>query len=104
MFRIFILFIMIMGISILNCYADEQENLKLCKAVESLAAEIMDCRQSGVQMSKTMEIANGNKMLIMFIEEAYNSPKYRVESNRKEANIEFGNKAYLRCMKAREKK
>ncbi|MDH0032004.1 MULTISPECIES: hypothetical protein [unclassified Acinetobacter] len=91
-----------------NKYSNE-EWLSICKSVSGTAKSIMSSRQKGASMSDMMsnimsvDIAPELKEIIKpFVVAAYEEPRYSTSDYQLKAEIDFENKAYLTCIKARE--
>jgi hypothetical protein len=76
---------------------------EVCKEYSTVSAKIMEGRQSGVAMSKTMEIFTGedgniDPLMESIIMEAYEAPRMSVETNQQRYIEDFENTIFLRCM------
>ncbi|RXS99014.1 hypothetical protein [Acinetobacter junii] len=83
-------------------------NEAYCKATLSMAKSIMDARQVGVPIDRSLEIA-GNvakdnefflKISKQLVIDAYEQPKFATEKYRNEQVNEFAAKHYISCVKA----
>lgn len=70
-----------------------------CKQVEESASVTMQARQSGIPLSRVLEIAADSEMLKTIAIDAYNTPKFATESYKVNAISEFTNKWLLACLK-----
>jgi hypothetical protein len=65
----------------------------------------MKTRQKGTPMPKVINICNSykdptfNKLCKIVTIAAYNEPKFFVETNKKEAAVNFANEFYKECLK-----
>jgi len=68
-----------------------------CNQVSAFAEEVMTARQSGVPMSRVIEILNDNSLNSIAID-AYKKPRYQTDEYKQRAITEFGNKAVIECL------
>lgn len=84
-------------ITSINVQAFEEK----CTNISELARDVMISRQGGIPMSKMIELAEGDELIIYVVEEAYNnysvmpSPEYKQEYISK-----FSDDFYKRCYNA----
>lgn len=77
----------------------KESDLGICENVSVLAKSIMGARQSGVSISKVMQLANGSALLESLIIAAYSKPSFSTEQYKEEVIREFSDDAYLSCIK-----
>lgn len=71
----------------------------ICEKMERAAQTIMKERQANESASKLVKSANGNSLLLALIEDAYGYPAYSSDEYKIRAVKQFGNKAYMICVK-----
>lgn len=85
----------------LSAHADHEE---LCSTVATLAHSVMNARQSGVSLTKSLKLANNgtnkgvNNLTRLFVMEAFKEPRYRTEQYQSDAILDFENKQHLDCL------
>jgi len=77
----------------------KENDLGICESVSGLAKSIMGARQSGVSISKIMQLANGSTLAESLIIAAYGKPSFSTEQYKEEVIREFSDEAYLSCIK-----
>lgn len=80
--------------------AQEEDWRERCKAVSTLAATVMEARQSGVSLSDVMDGVESGGLSEQMAMEAYDRPRFSTPEMQEETINEFGNNWYLRCAKA----
>lgn len=72
-----------------------------CTQMADLARTIMEARQSGVPMEKSVEIAQGVEVMrdlaLLMVEEAYDRPRWHSDSMQKREIQDFGETFYKAC-------
>jgi type III secretion system FlhB-like substrate exporter len=83
-------------------------NQDICKGQAEIAMSIMKARQSGVPITKSLEIAEQSsehevmqRLTTMLVHLAYQKPRYSVQENREAAAVDFGTEVYNSCHKAK---
>lgn len=79
-----------------------------CKAVLSMSKTIMDGRQAGIPIDRSLELANKitkdneffNKITKQLVIDAYDQPRFSTNRYKKEQLDDFAAKHYISCMKA----
>ena len=89
-----------------SAYADDKTGSitddDVCRALGSLAARIMELRQTETPMSRAIEVTSKgeqSKITRHIIMMAYNEPAYRSPDNQKRAVDAFRNLIELECFK-----
>lgn len=85
---------------------DEQQLMKICKSIHSLATTIMESRQMSVSMPDMMEAVGGKETSEYFrliVQAAYDEPSYQSPEVRDRVIREFANRQYGNCLKAMQK-
>jgi hypothetical protein len=73
-------------------------NLESCKAVGAWATSAMEARQRDADLFELYSIADGDELLILLIEDAYDYPFYHGTELKRRTVIDFSNKWSLACM------
>ena len=84
-------------------YADD---VQFCTRFADVAGKIMEHRQNGVEMSAIANLFKTHpqrELVMKMATDAYSRPRMRVEKNQKRYVVDFKNKYFLACMKARSK-
>lgn len=68
-----------------------------CKQMGGMAAQIMEARQAGVTLSKTIEIVSPDDLLEALALAAYQVPRWRTPENQRMAVIDFRNEVEVMC-------
>ncbi len=76
----------------------EESWQETCAAIGNFAETVMENRQAGVSMAKMMELTD-TELLQEIIINAYSSPRYSVERNKKREVADFRDRWYLECVK-----
>lgn len=82
------------------------DDVKFCTRFADVAGQIMEHRQNGVEMSAIANLfkTHPQRELVMKIAtDAYGRPRMQVEKNQKRYVVDFKNKYFLACLKARSK-
>jgi hypothetical protein len=88
----------------------EPTDFEVCSGFAELAEQAMSCRQENIDLQLVLGVikkVNAGeaeaKLAKIIILEAYDSPRFHLEENRQDAIMEYKNKIFLQCMKARSK-
>jgi hypothetical protein len=76
----------------------------VCVALGQYSRTVMDARQTGVALSKIMEIVKGDDIHTRIVLDAYEQPRFQTEEFRRTAIQDFGNKWETMCYRVRGKK
>jgi hypothetical protein len=76
----------------------------VCVALGEYSRTVMDARQTGVALSKIMEIVKGDAIHTRIVLDAYEQPRFQTEEFRQTAIQDFGNKWETVCYRVRGKK
>jgi hypothetical protein len=76
----------------------------VCVALGEYSRTVMDARQTGVALSKIMEIVKGDDIHTRIVLDAYEQPRFQTEEFRRTAIQDFGNKWETVCYRVRGKK
>lgn len=86
--------------------AQSDRVLTLCGEIETAAAAAMEARQEGVPISTLMKAyldLSGNEaqasLSKQIVIKAYEEPLWRTQESKERAITEYGNDAYLECIK-----
>ena len=84
---------------------EEVAPLQFCTVVSSLAENIMEARQNGVSMVRSMQIASESgeeikDMVVSLVQMAYDQPRYSTESVKRRAISNFADTAMSGCLKS----
>jgi hypothetical protein len=82
-----------------NAFAITESQQEICSMIEILAKSIMSIRQSGTPLKTLMDAVDGAQPSYSLAIAAFDSPKFRVEANKKRAIDKFANNHYLICLK-----
>jgi len=74
-----------------------EKGMKYCESLEKAATITMKARQNGESMRKLIERANGEKVLILLITDAYEKRRFLSDDNKKRAVEDFSNSVYMAC-------
>jgi len=72
-----------------------------CDQIAELAENIMQARQSGVSMAKSMSVTDGLKLVETMVIMAYETTRYSTERNQKREAQDFRDFWYLTCYQSR---
>lgn len=94
--------LLVMMLSATPVIADD--NLAFCVSISEFAETVMHNRQQGVELPTQLGAASGasdsaKKIIIPIILEAYDSPRYRTESNNADEVKRFKETILLRCLR-----
>lgn len=70
-----------------------------CAVIEKYATSVMYARHSGASAVKLIEITKGNKLGILIVTKAFESPRFTIEPYRQNSINEFSNEMYMLCRK-----
>jgi hypothetical protein len=76
----------------------------VCVALGEYSRTVMDARQTGVALSKIMEIVKGDDIHTRIVLDAYEQPRFHSDEFRQTAIQDFGNKWETMCYRVRGKK
>lgn len=71
-----------------------------CKDLGQLAESIMEARQSGVTLSRSMEVAEGSDFTQALVLAAYQTPRFNTDEYQRESITDFRNAVELACFEA----
>ena len=77
------------------------DKLTLCKELSTLAGRYMTLRQSGTSMADIYHTANGDDVIELMIERAYEVPRYPTKKYRDDEIVKFKNDWFLGCIKSK---
>lgn len=69
-----------------------------CESIDRLSEAIMQARQQGVPLRKSLSLASGVSIGKTITLDAYKQPRWSGEKARKRAVVDFQNKWYLLCV------
>lgn len=82
--------------------AAAEEKQDVCVQMDSLAKNIMEARQAGVELSRMIELSKKNNVyeaVKPLLIAAYDYPVFTGEQYQKKAVLNFKNDVYLQCLK-----
>ena len=79
---------------------NELNGVDRCEKLSTIAEDIMERRQAGEPMSQTYRNAEGNEVIEGLIMEAYDWPRYDIESMQIDRVVFFRDYAFSECIKA----
>lgn len=77
-----------------------KDPMAFCKQSESLAGTIMSGRQSGVPMSKMMEVAADSQLVRSMVTMAFEKTRWHTEERQAREIQDFSEMAFSSCWKA----
>ena len=70
-----------------------------CSEIHRFATTIMDARQSGVELTRMLEIADGNQLTIDLIVDAFRAPQFNGDAFKKRSIKDFAERWMLSCIR-----
>lgn len=71
-----------------------------CDKIDRLSEAIMQARQQGVPLRKSLSLTSGISIAKTITLDAYKQPRWSGEEARKRAVVDFQNKWYLLCVES----
>lgn len=71
----------------------------ICLTVNDISSAIMEARQLGIPAQKAVEVSGEDELILYFIQEAYEEPKWYSPELQQQAITEFSSRKYLECLR-----
>ena len=78
-----------------------KDKISVCKSLSDLSGRYMTLRQSGTSMADIYHTANGDDVIELMIEQAYEVERYNTKKYRDDEIVKFKNEWFLSCIKSK---
>lgn len=82
----------------------KEQYIEKCNIISDIAKDVMTARQADVSMQEMLQAAQGNKLFVMLIEQAYEYSVLDTEEYKQKYIKQYSDKVFKDCYNANKKK
>lgn len=82
----------------------KEQYIEKCNIISDIAKDVMTARQADVSMLEMLQAAQGNKLFVMLIEQAYEYSVLDTEEYKQKYIKQYSDKVFKDCYNANKKK